>query len=171
MPRKGKKQLAAEQLALADRLGDYVAALRLPNGFSKLGTEGRKLLLALLASAMVPADGVIRDEEVDRLRFYLLNRYDLDTDAALHLPTLVRQAVSQDQLLLIATSLKDMLAMEDRCRIVQVLWDIAMSDHELHQMEESLIYAIADAAAVPRKLVVEQQRLAAGAAVRISRRS
>jgi uncharacterized tellurite resistance protein B-like protein len=115
------------------------------------------LLLACILAAMVPADGKIRQVETEQLEVLLRGRYglrqteiDKDIEFCMDDPnrTLVQQA---------ARHMVDLLSIEDRITLVGQLWDIALSDRELHHAEESLVYELADKLQVPRKRVIEQQ--------------
>lgn len=59
------------------------------------------------------------------------------------------------------THLAGLLGIEDRCVLVGHMWDVALSDKELHAAEEALISSLSDRAGVPRKRVIEQQARAA----------
>jgi uncharacterized tellurite resistance protein B-like protein len=158
--RKGKKQLAEEFAEMTAELSGYLEVISQPNGFAKLTIEGRKMVLSLLLSAIVPADGHIRDTEISRLQLQLQSRFALDSSKASQFAFLAKQMMKPETAEHIAASLAELLGMEDRCKVLFALWDLAMCDHELHQYEEDLIYRIADAASVPRRLVIEQQRRA-----------
>jgi uncharacterized tellurite resistance protein B-like protein len=67
----------------------------------------------------------------------------------------------RDVVLKLTKRIPDLLSIEDRSAMIGALWDIALCDKELHDLEERLIYEIADAVAVPRKKVAEELARAA----------
>jgi len=132
------------------------------NDYSRLTAHQRRLLLACILAAMVPADGKIRQVETEQLEVLLRGRYGLqqsEIDKAIEFcmddanRALVQQA---------ARHMVDLLSIEDRITLVGQLWDIALADRELHHAEETLIYELADKFQVPRKRVIEQQARSAG---------
>lgn len=146
-------------------LQTVAAILAKPSGFTRLSSEQRKFLLATLLAAMVPADGKVKACEIEMLQIHLQGRVRA---AGVTLGQTL--AVARDNLCkgkdwdVAAAILPDLFSIEDRCNLIGMLWDIALSDHELHATEERMIYELADKAGVPRKTVIAQQARAASRA-------
>ena len=141
-------------------LTQIIETLSLPNGFAKLNSGQRRLLLAAVLSSIVPADGHVRKVETEQLEKILKTKFQF---ANSQLQTAMSMASKQGSFAgveLLAKHLPELLSIEDRTQLIGLLWDLALCDHELHQREESLIYKVADAAGVLRKRVAEQQAIA-----------
>lgn len=151
------------RIKASQRLDQIVALLQTPGGFSKLGINQRKFLFGFVLGAVVPADSRIRAVELEKLKVLLQSSLSLP-------PTLLDEAIAlattpdsgNTRLNAIATALQDLLGTEDRSAMIGHLWSLALSDSELHDTEERLIYQVADLAGIPRKKVAE--RLARAAA-------
>jgi uncharacterized tellurite resistance protein B-like protein len=137
---------------------DIVEILRKPGGSARLTIDQRRFMLAALIGSMVPADGKIRPVELEKLRDILMGKFipgGKPLDQALDM---ARSGLGDiAQFTTAASRLQELFSIEDRCNLVGFLWDVALSDRELHTNEEKLIYEIADQAGVPRKKVIEQQ--------------
>jgi uncharacterized tellurite resistance protein B-like protein len=127
------------------------------NGFAKLNSTQRKLLLAAVLASIIPADGRIHATELEHFSTHLKQRYQFNDDALKQAIVFVRQGLAPEELKQASKQLPDMLSIEDRVNLVGMLWDLALCDHELHGNEEKLVYQIADQAGVPRKRVAEEQ--------------
>ncbi len=128
-----------------------------PDGYTKLSISQRRLLLAFVLAALVPADGKIRDVEMAQLTSVLKTRYAM-TEADISEAIAYCYAESNHTILSAAAQqLVNLLSIEDRISLVGHLWDLAHCDQELHPAEETLIYQLADKFQVPRKRVIEQQ--------------
>lgn len=127
-----------------------------------LKPEERRLVVAILISAVVPADRKVREVEIDRLVALADEKCKLSRPT---LETVVGIAESKTfsvaELQQISALVPHMLNVESRCQLVGMLWEIAHCDNELHALEEELITFIANKLDVPRKMVVEQQLRAA----------
>ena len=139
-----------------------IERIAMPNGFAKLAPVQRKFLLAAILSSIVPADGKVREVEIDHLRQHLQTKYHLNADQLRETLAFAGHGMPGSQMQQAAKHLPDMLSIEDRTSLIGMMWDIALSDKELHSSEEAMIYKFADAAGVARRKVAEQQvRIAA----------
>jgi uncharacterized tellurite resistance protein B-like protein len=138
--------------------GRIALKLKAPAGFAALTHDERRFLLALLLAAVVPADRKIKSEEIGALGQLLQSRYGLRGELFTKAMVFARsQFASREEFRLVANRMEDLLSIEDRCRLIGEMWDIALSDNELHEAEERLILEIANDAGIPRKRAVEQQ--------------
>ena len=141
-------------------ISQIIEKLAMPSGFAKLTTIQRRLLLAAVLGSIVPADGHVRKVEMEQLEKQLRVKFQFTPS---QLQTAMAMASTQGSpagVDLLAKHLPELLSIEDRTRLIGMLWHLALCDHELHQREETLIYKVADAAGVLRKRVTQQQSIA-----------
>lgn len=138
-------------------MAEIMAKIDEPSGFAKLQPNQRKFLLAAVLGSIVFADGKIRDVEMQHLETHLIKKYRLNAETLRHSISYANTGLSAEHLQKASRQLTELLSIDDRISLVGLLWDIAISDNELHGNEESMIYKIADSSGVPRKRVIEQQ--------------
>jgi uncharacterized tellurite resistance protein B-like protein len=139
------------------KLAHILSVLKTPAGFSKLNPNQKKFLFGVVLSSVVPSDRVVKPCEQEALHAHLKNFLHLHGDAeseAFSLSSL--PPMSLEHVDGLARALSELLGVQDRSMLVRHLWELALSDEELHSEEEKLIYRIADVAGVPRKQVAEQ---------------
>ncbi len=117
---------------------------------------------ALLVHAAL-TDGRFSDVERGRLKALLAQRFDLDDRDA---ETLLSEASEADSkavdLYRFTSVLMNELDYAGRCRIVEMLWQVAYADHEASPFEENLIWRVADLLGVDsRERIALRQRVAA----------
>lgn len=144
--------LPAHILALLEKLAKPARDVR------QLQSEERRLAIAVLLAALVPADRRIRDVEIERLNQLASQHYKVTGLSLAHIEALAKaRTFTAAELKAFAAHVPEILNIEDRCALVGLLWEIALCDRELHALEEEAIYLIADRMEVPRKRTVEQQ--------------
>lgn len=143
-------------------MAEIMAKLDTPNGFAKLQPNQRKFMLAAVLGSIVPADGKIREVEMQHLETHLTQKYRLNPETLRLSLSYANTGLEATQLQKASHQLTELLSIEDRISLIGLLWDIAIRDDELHGTEESMIYKIADSTGVPRKRVIEQQARAQG---------
>lgn len=127
-----------------------------------LTSDERALALGVLLAAMVPMDRRVLEVEVDRLNQLAHQHYRISGHSLLQIESMARDnSFVSAEVEVFALHLTERLHIEDRCNLVGLLWEIALCDQHLHELEESAIMAIADRLGVPRKRVSEQQARAA----------
>jgi uncharacterized tellurite resistance protein B-like protein len=159
MTNKTEQSAATAAKTMITQIVEKIAT---PNGFVKLSPPQRKFLLAAILGSIVPADGKVRNVELEQLESHLKQKYKMTSESLKQALSFASTGLHDDHLQQATRHLPDLLSIVDRTNLVGMLWDIALSDHELHGNEESMIYKIADTAGVLRKRVIEQQALAAG---------
>jgi len=160
----GRKKIAgaAKPLAGLD-IPTIIGLTRQHNGFAKLSSSQRRLLIAAILASVVPCDGKILDVELQHFLGHLKTRYQFSSnDQELALAFLEKDFKPED-LIQVARQLPELLSVEDRSVLVGLMWDIAFCDQELHPAETELIFKIADNAGVVRKRALEEQARAARA--------
>ncbi len=138
-------------------MAEIMSLLESPAGFAKLQPNQRKFLTAAVLGSIVPADGKIRPVEMEHLEAHLKQKYRLNLETLKLAMSYANTGLAAEQLQIAAHELTELLSIEDRTKLIGLLWDVAICDDELHSSEESMIYKIADSSGVPRKRVAEQQ--------------
>ncbi len=149
------------QLTAQQKLDHIVKLLGQPGGFARLDINQRKYLFGVILAMIVPADSKVRECEMEKLQFLLrglnaqgnvlhdsLSMADRKFDAAANVDVLAR-------------AMGELLGAQDRTDFVRHLWELALSDDELHDAEERLIFRIADLSGVTRKHVIAELAKAA----------
>ena len=144
-------------------LQDILNIVKLPSGFSRLTPIQRRTLVAAILVTVIPSDGRVRDVEIKHFIDHLQHKYQFTKDEQKIALSFLRNGLTPEQLKDAAKQLQELLSADDRAKLVGLMWDVAMSDHELHAEEERLIHSVADIAGVARKRVIEEQVRAASA--------
>lgn len=114
-------------------------------------SDHRLAIAALLVHAMV-IDGVLDDAERDKIRKVLAGEFDLSPDETRELVAEARQKDREAVDLYTFTSvLKRALDFDQRLRCVEMLWEIVYADGEVHELEDNLVWRVAELIAVPRE--------------------
>jgi uncharacterized tellurite resistance protein B-like protein len=139
------------------KLEHILSILKQPSGFSRLNPNQKKFLFGVVLSSIVPSDHIVKaceKEMLQRLLNGFLHLHSTAQGEAMELANL--PPMQNDSVDGMARALSDLLNVQDRAMIVRHLWELALSDDELHSEEEKLVYRIADVAGVTRKQVTEQ---------------
>ncbi|TFF18071.1 hypothetical protein E3C22_22500 [Jiella endophytica] len=122
--------------------------------FRALGDEGReqasgaddvKVASAALLFHIIEADGIVTDSERRRLVDVLGEEFGLSAAEAQRLAGEGKRADQQSVDLYHFTSiLKRELDEEHRIRFVEMLWEVTYADGEVHELEDNLIWRIAE---------------------------
>ncbi|MBR0554151.1 TerB family tellurite resistance protein [Ciceribacter sp. L1K23] len=127
---------------------------RLQTFFQNLTTDDDKLMftpddprvaVAALCMQVMEADGVVRQAEKDKLRSLLKDRYNL---AEAELDALVRAGKRAENEAIdyyrFTADLKRHLDDSQRLQLVRALWDLVYSDGERSEIEDHVVWRIAD---------------------------
>lgn len=113
-----------------------------PRGFSR---EDPRLATAALMFHVIEADGELGDVERKRLEEVLSEAYDLDGEA---LADLVASAEVADQeavdLYSFTSVVKHNLDEKARIHFIELLWEMVYADGEVHELEDNLVWRIAE---------------------------
>ena len=130
------------------------------------GAEGDELQLAAAALLVEAAvmDGDFDADERRTIGALLEQSFDLDGEAAAALITMAEQAVDDStQHYGFARVVKDNFTHDERVRMIEMLWEVAYADGQLHDFEASYLRRIAGLIYVPdresgaaRKRVLER---------------
>jgi uncharacterized tellurite resistance protein B-like protein len=155
-----------------EALKSFVAELTHEDATARdLDADGYRLAAAALLVHAARIDGEFSANERSKLRDLLKQRFDLDDAGA---SALIEQAAAAEKdavdLYHFTSVLKDRLDDSGRCRIVEMLWQIAYADGELSPFEDNLIWRVADLLGVDsRERIALRQRVAVSAPPRPAR--
>jgi uncharacterized tellurite resistance protein B-like protein len=148
---------AALKSFLADLSGAPAA-----KGFDE--DDYRVAAVALLIH-VADADGMIAEAESRRLKTLVKDQFHLDADEA---AALIREAQKSEREAVdfyhFTHVLKRSLDVPQRLRVVGMMWDIAFADGVVDEIEESIVWRVAELLDVPnRERVLLRQKVAAEA--------
>ena len=129
-----------------------------------------RLAAAALLAEAAGQDGRVEDVELASIRAILRAHFALSDTEAEELVEAGRGAAREaTQLYGFVRSVNDAMAPEERVRIIEMLWEVAYADGELHDYEASLVRRVAGLLYVPdqdsgaaRKRVLERLQPGAG---------
>lgn len=100
---------------------------------------------AALLFHVIDADGIVTDDERARMRQVLSEEFKIDAADAERLAA-AGQAADEGavDLFHFTSVLKNRLEEEDRIRFVEMLWQVTYADGEVHELEDNLIWRVAD---------------------------
>jgi uncharacterized tellurite resistance protein B-like protein len=108
-----------------------------------------KLCSAALLVHVLSADGVVRPEEESKLREIVIQKFGLSEAEAQSLYEEARKATNQSSDVYAFTStLKREMDEPARIALVKHLWEIVFSDGKMHEMEDNVVWRIAELLAV-----------------------
>ncbi len=117
-----------------------------------------KMAVCLLLSHLIPADGKVLDCETDRLAKLISRRFGVSQGVVrefMDLTELNRNRLATVDVMV--DEIKSYYSEKKLISFVRDLWDIALSDNELHTLEEAMIYNVADRLGLSRRDVIGQQ--------------
>jgi uncharacterized tellurite resistance protein B-like protein len=115
------------------------------NGEDPSVVDQTKIAITALLFQVIPIDGIVRDEEKQRLNQILRDDFKVSSD---DLNALIERAKREHfdtgGLYPFTQHLVEHCTKSQRKHIVFEMWQIALSDNELHEMEEALIERTAE---------------------------
>lgn len=132
--------------------------------------EKLRLAAAALLAEAAGQDGRVEDVELASIRAILRSHFALsDADAEELVEAGRSAALEATQLYGFVRAVNDAMAPEERIQIIEMLWEVAYADGELHYYEASLVRRLAGLLYVPdqdsgaaRKRVLERLQFDAG---------
>ncbi|MCP4184983.1 MAG: TerB family tellurite resistance protein [Hyphomicrobiales bacterium] len=114
---------------------------------------------AALMFHVIAADGMIHDEEKDKLRQVLETNYDLTKTESDQLFEEAKRADREAIDLYTFTSiLKRKLSEAERLELVKNLWEMVYADGEIHELEDNVVWRIAELLAIDKRDRMELKR-------------
>lgn len=111
---------------------------------SELDSNDPKLSVAALMVHLAAVDGQMKDEERNAIKGALMDHYDLDEAAV---DKLVREAAMRDAEAVDFYKFTQgitRLEMEDRIEIVRMMWMVVFADKKNHELEDNMVWRIAE---------------------------
>lgn len=111
-----------------------------------------RIAAAALLFHVMNADGVRHDNEWLRIRELLAEAYDL-TEAEIDELTRVGEAADLEavDLYQFTSVLKRHLDAEARIEFIRVMWEVVFADDELHELEDNILWRVAELIGVDRR--------------------
>lgn len=117
---------------------------------TRFGADDYRLSVAALLVHAMAIDGFVAEHEREVLAGLLRRRFDLSKDDTEALIAAAEAADSEAVDLYGFTSvLKRKLDDSERARIIEMMWEMAFADGEVHEFEDNLIWRVAELLAVP----------------------
>lgn len=145
-----------------DALKNFIAELTGADAVEKSFDEGDyRLAAAALLVHVAAADGEMDDAERRRLSAVIEERFGLDDAATARL---IEKAEASDRdavdFYQFTSILKRTLDEDGRLKVVEMMWDIAFADGEIHEFEDNSIWRVAELLGVStRDRVLLRQRV------------
>ena len=116
------------------------------------GPDATRLAAAALLVHASTIDGYVDEAEADRLQEVLKAHYEL-SDEQMHELIVAAERTERDavDIYTFTSKLKKALPEEDRLRIIEMMWEIAFADGEIHGYEENLIWRTAELLGIPSR--------------------
>ncbi len=109
----------------------------------------KQLAEATLMYHVIAVDGVIRDDEKSRMAEVLASHFQMDADETSELAKNARDAENEAiDLYKFTSALKYALSEEERIQIVENLWEMVFADGVVHELEDNVVWRIAELLAV-----------------------
>jgi uncharacterized tellurite resistance protein B-like protein len=120
------------------------------NNSSAPGQDDLQMAAAALLIEAAAMDGHIDEDERTTIISLLNRNFDLSQDAASELFEEARKKVADShELYGFTRTVKDNYSHEDRVGMIEMLWEVAYADGELHHYESNLVRRVAGLIYVP----------------------
>jgi uncharacterized tellurite resistance protein B-like protein len=149
---------------MLERLQKLFKALSPDGGARYEFAEGdHRVAAAALLVHVTLIDGVQTDSERRKLQHLLMDRFDLEEDEAL---ALIAAASARDREAIdfhtFTSVLKRAYDEASRRRLVEMLWELAFADGQVHQFEDDMVWRVAELIGVPsRERIAIRKQIAA----------
>ncbi|RWX75141.1 hypothetical protein EPK99_22005 [Neorhizobium lilium] len=151
---------------MLDRIQAFLHTLTAPHQPQEFAPDDPRVAFVALCFQVMEADGNISDKERQKFRDLLRDRYDLSDDRLKHLIQAGQEAGSEavDYYRFTSDLRRHLVNEDDRIELLGILWDIVYADGERSEIEDHVIWRIADLLGVSaRDRVLQRQRAAAQA--------
>ena len=123
-----------------------------------------QLASAAILFAVMDADGVRHEQELAALREIVSERFDLEGEALHALLVKAEAAEAEAVDFYRFTSVLVKLNEKERLHLLELIWEVVYADGELHELEDNLVWRIAELIGVDGRDRVELRRKVARAA-------
>ncbi|AXS42126.1 TerB family tellurite resistance protein [Breoghania sp. L-A4] len=112
--------------------------------------DDHRLCAATLLIHIVSVDGIVDDSERTRLRTILKEHYQLDENETSELIDEARKRDKEAVDLYGFTSvLKRRLDIDERRKIVEMMWEIVYADGQVHEFEDNTVWRVTELLGIP----------------------
>lgn len=139
----------------------FVAFLDSVGGSSGGADDGitpLQLAAAAILFAVMDADGVRHEQELAVLREIISERFDLEGEALTALLKKAEAAEAESVDFYRFTSVLVRLTEKERLHLVELIWEVVYADGELHELEDNLVWRIAELIGISNRDRVELRR-------------
>ncbi|MGB8819455.1 MAG: TerB family tellurite resistance protein [Rhizobiaceae bacterium] len=143
-------------VAFLDSLGTGAAAAE--------ETTSLQLAAAALMFAVVDADGVRHESELTALRDLISDRFDVEGQALATLLDKAEAAEAESVDFYRFTSVLVRLSEGERLHLLELIWEVVYADGELHELEDNLVWRIAELMGITSRDRVELRQKVSRAA-------
>lgn len=114
------------------------------NGAAPVGPDPVPLAAAVLMAEAASLDSTFGEDERAAIRRALIGHFRLaEGEAETLLETATREATRTAELYAYTRTIKDRLDDSDRIEVIEMLWEVAYADGELHPYEANLLRRVA----------------------------
>jgi uncharacterized tellurite resistance protein B-like protein len=148
---------------MIDRFLNFLRSLPgRPEEGSSRDTDDSRLAATALLFHVMDADGVRHRQEVEQLSRLLRGTYRI-TAEELHALMAAGEQADREAVDFHAFTrvLERHLDIEQRREFIRIMWEIVYADGELHELEDSIVWRVAELIGVERRDRVELRRAAA----------
>ena len=137
---------------MLDTLRRFLTDLSAAPGPAVRDEEAVRVAVAALLTHLVLADGIVEDEEREALERTLAAQFDLDPRAACALVEAgrVREKEAVD-FYTFTRLLKRSLDADGRRDVVRMMWEIVYADGAAGELEDNIVWRVAELLAVPNR--------------------
>jgi uncharacterized tellurite resistance protein B-like protein len=153
---------------MLDRIQAFLHTLTSPHHTDEFAPDDPRVAFVALCFQVMEADGQVSPQEQQKFRDLLRERYDLDDDGLKALINAGQQAGSEavDYYRFTSDLRRHLVKEEDRIELLGILWDIVYADGQRSEIEDHVIWRIADLLGVSaRDRVLTRQQAAARTSV------
>jgi uncharacterized tellurite resistance protein B-like protein len=153
---------------MLDRIQAFLHTLTAPHHTEDFAPDDPRVAFVALCFQVMEADGNVSEKEQQKFRELLRERYDLTEDRLKALIEAGREAGSEavDYYRFTSDLRRHLVNEDDRVELLGILWDIVYADGRRSEIEDHVIWRIADLLGVSaRDRVLQRQQAAARSTV------
>lgn len=126
----------------------------------EFGEEDYRLAAAALLFHVIAIDGVVSEQEREKLAEVLMRRYQLDRQGVRKLIAAAETADNEAiDLYGFTSTLKQHLDIAGRERIIELMWTLGYADGVVHEFEDNLIWRVAELLGVSSQARIRLKQL------------
>jgi uncharacterized tellurite resistance protein B-like protein len=155
---------AGKGMGMLDRIRSFLDRLASNDGpRTGIGEDEVKVAVAALLHHVIAVDGAVSPQERTLLTELLKTRFDLDPAETRSLADAGERADADAVDLYSFTSvLKRRLDVEDRERIIEMMWRLVYADGGVHEFEDNVVWRVAELLAVPTQVRIRLKQATRG---------